>query len=287
MQNHSWDDLKYLLAIHRAGTVAQAARLLGVNETTVSRRLKVLSESLAAALVSRDGSGLYRTTELARHLIEHAERIEKEHHALLETVGRASQKLAGNVRISAVPIVVNKILVPQLRRLQDLHPFLNVELVPESRNIDLTTREADLALRLARPDTGGLSIKASKIGLLRFGVFGPASGPAPGHWIGYDESHAHLPQAKWLQALKGLERSSLRVADAQTALEAVAAGLGVSLLPRLAALRDPRLRELSSDLSPSGTSRPVWLLSHRDQSERLSLAAAKEWLMSIPWDGDD
>ncbi|WP_425248599.1 LysR substrate-binding domain-containing protein [Chelativorans salis] len=115
-------------------------------------------------------------------------------------------------------------------------------------------------------------------------LFGPASGAAHKVWIGYDDAHAHLPQAKWVQSIKGARQGFLRVADAGTALEAVACGLGVSFLPRLAAAGDARLREIIDDLPISARARSVWLLSHVDQRMRASVSVTKDWLMTLPWD---
>jgi DNA-binding transcriptional LysR family regulator len=254
-----------------------------VNETTVARRLRVLEQGLSAQLFVRDASGNYAATDVAKGLIGHAETIEQENLAIGEVLGRTSERLAGTVRISAVPIVVNKILVPHLHGLRHQYPLLTVELVPEPRNVDLTKRESDLAIRLARPSSGGLDIKAQKIGVLEFSIFGPAFGDADLDWIGYDDAHSHLPQARWLKSVKGSGHAFLRVADAETALEAVACGLGVSLLPRLAAAADPRQREVCDVVPASVLVRPVWLLSHVSQRMRASVSVTRDWLMTLPW----
>lgn len=286
MPDYSWDDLKCLLAVHRAGTLAAAARVLGVNETTVARRLKALETGLSVRLLLRDASGQYEATDVAKRLIGHAETIEHESAAIEEAVGQASRKLVGTVRVTAPPIVVNKILVPELSSLRDRHPFITIELSPEARNVDMTRREADLAVRFARPQSGGLAISGQRIGILRFAAFGPASGDVPEQWIGYDDNHAHLPQAKWFLTVRGAQLGFMRVADAETALEAVACGLGIAFLPRLAALRDPRLRELGDYKSIPERARPVWLLAHVDEKVRASVSAVKTWLMTLPWDND-
>ncbi|WP_425248635.1 LysR family transcriptional regulator [Chelativorans salis] len=178
MQDHSWDDLRYLLAVHRAGTLARAARVLGVNETTVARRLRTLEQSLTVKLLVRNASGHYEVTDVAQVLIGHAQVIERENLAIEDAVGRASRKMAGTVRISSVPIVVNRILVPHLPELRDKYPLLTVELVPDSRNVDLTKREADLAVRLARPESKrqGAEDRHARVLRLRPSIRGGPSG---------------------------------------------------------------------------------------------------------------
>jgi len=228
-------------------------------------------------------SGHYAPTDAARDVLVHAEAIELENTLLRETLGHAAERVTGSVRISAVPIVVNRILVPALPALSDKHPQLTVELVPGAQNLDLPKREADLALRFARPETGGLRTKAQRLGSLTFGVYAARSGDRRA-WITYDDAHADLPQARWLDRMARTEdaHASLRVADVETALEAVAAGLGRTLLPKRIADADQRLRRVPADAPLPA--RDIWLLSHVDHMARGSVAAAKTWLIDLDWD---
>lgn len=281
MQGHNWNDLRYALALHRAGTLAAAGRMLGANETTVARRLRALERALGAPLFVRGGAGRHEATEAGRTAISAAERVERENIVLGDVMGRVAGLLSGSVRITSVPMLVNRVLVPRLGAFRAAHPGVTVELVPEARNLSLSRREADLALRLARPEAGGLGTRAQKLGALGFAAYGPAEAEAA-EWIGYDEAHAHLPQARWLAAV-GADGSGLRVADAETALEAVAAGLGRTLLPRILGDADARLRRL--DIADGRPEREVWLLSHAEDAGRGAIAAAKAWLRSVDWAG--
>lgn len=165
---------------------------------------------------------------------------------------------------------------------------MTIELVPASDNLDLSKREADLAIRFARPVCGGLRTKAQKLGELAFGAYVSGNIPAEQHemlgWITYDDAHSSLPQARWLEsaATRSTEtHSNLKVADADTALEAVASGIGKSLLPEVIAKADPRLCSLSLDGVPRLPVREVWLLAHVDQTSRLSIIAVKDWLTGL------
>ena len=140
-----------------------------------------------------------------RGLRESWRKIERESASIDETVGRFENRLFGVVRITSVPMIVNRILVPRLTAFRAARiPGVTVELVPDPRNLSLSKREADLALRLARPDTGGLRTKAQKIGRLVFAVYRPAMVSNDDlndlEWIGYDDAYSHLPQARWLAA---------------------------------------------------------------------------------------
>ncbi|WP_299812668.1 LysR family transcriptional regulator [uncultured Roseibium sp.] len=293
MQSHDWNDLKYLLALHRSGKLREAGLATGVSETTIARRLRRIEDALGVILFVRSAAGLYEPTDAGIELIAHAETVEREHIAIQEKLGGISGTVSGVVRISSVPIIVNRVLVHALASLTDRHPQLAVELVPSAGNLDLSRREADLAVRFARPAQGGLRIRAQKLAELAFGVYGPppaeAEHPETLPWIGYDEAHSGLPQARWIEAelnRQGAPRASLRVTDAETALEAAAAGLGRTILPRLVADRDKRLSRLPAGDGTSLPVRDVWLLSHVDQSARVSVAVVKDWLAGIAWGSD-
>ena len=132
----------------------------------------------------------------------HAERIESEIGRLDDALSGSDELVSGTVRVTAVPILVNHLLVPAAPSLLARHPKLRLELVAEARDVSLTRREDDLALRLARPRTGGTKIVARRVGMLRYDVYAAASWPpreaAKLPWLGYDETMAHLPQARWI-----------------------------------------------------------------------------------------
>ena len=266
--------------------MSAAGRTLRVSETTVSRRIGTLEDRLGIRLFQRGINGRYEATEPCLTILDRAEAVERENIAIRESVGQSVNAVAGIVRLTSVPVIVNRILVPELPRLKARHPGVTVELVPDARNSDLTKREADLAVRFSRPAKGGLSVKAQRIGALGFGVFGPASIQGADAetlgWIGYDDAHASLPQARWLDSvISGTPRQGgLRVSDIETALEAVACGLGKSLLPKMVAKADPRLRGLEHGAALPV--RDVWLLSHADQT-RAAISAVKTWLADVPW----
>lgn len=291
MQDLNWNDLRYFLALFRTGHLSSAGRALSVNETTVSRRLQKLEKALGARLFIRSSSGRLDPTDLALAMVGHAELMEAEHRKIENLSGGVTGQIKGRVRISSVPVLVNRVLVRHLSGLFRKHPALEVELVPSAENVDLTKREADIALRFARPAHGGLSTKATKLKDLRFSVFAPAKTATENTkllaWIGYDELHASLPQARWLRDIMKKDprsEASLRIADIETAIEAVANGLGKSILPDCVALSDQRLRRVAFKAENKLPSREVWMLSHKDQSQRSTVVAVKDWLSEIPWE---
>jgi DNA-binding transcriptional LysR family regulator len=286
MQSLNWNDLRYLLAVKRAGSLSAAARLMGVDDTTVSRRLGALRRALGEDLFVRRPDGALVLTDHGAKATSHIEAMERETDQLSETFAAIADECIGTVRITSVPFLINRWLAPQVDGLLRQHPKLQVDLIPDSRDFSLTLREADIALRFVRPVTGGNQVIARRIGLLPFSVFA-AKSHSPGTdldlpWITYDDSMAHLPQAKWLaRTLKqnGEKSTGLRVHDVETALEAVIAGVGKSLLPTPIADRIPTLRRL--DAGTIDVSREVWLLSHRNQHSLRRISEVSKWIAAL------
>lgn len=283
MQGIDWNDLKLVLALDRAGTLSGAAAVLGVDATTVGRRLGRLEAALGP-LFDRDGRGRLAPTGRGREAVARAERVERHCAAVEALAGRADGGPSGTVRVTAVPLVANRILVPDLARLAALAPGVTVDLVADGRNLDLARREADLALRFARPVAGGLRIRARRLATLGFAAYRAAAGGGPG-WIVYDDAHAGLPQARWLAraAARDGVAPGVRVGDAETALEAAAAGLGRTLLPRRVGDAEPRLKRLGGGGLPPCPERELWLLSQADAVRRRAVDAVKGWLAGVAW----
>jgi len=284
MQMLNWNDLRYVLAISRGGTLAAAARLLGVDDTTVARRLMATQEAIGTRLYQRLTDGTLQLTPAGKRTALHAEKIEREIGALDGVLKRADDAVSGIVRITSVPIIVNHILVPAADSLLQRHPKLHLELVADPRDLSLTRRETDLALRLARPKTGGTKVMARRIGTIRYDVYASAScsrreaKTLP--WLTYDESMAHLPQARWIAATAARSDDRLaavHVNDAEALLEAVIAGFGRSLLPCVVADGDSRLRRIGVK-GRAALSRELWLLRHSQLRTLGRIEAAVKWI---------
>jgi DNA-binding transcriptional LysR family regulator len=288
MQLRNWNDLRYLLAIRRGSTITAAARLLSVDDTTVSRRLAALELASGSTLFSRQPDGRLRLTASGEAIAQCAEIMERQVDLANESLGAGHGQYAGSVKLTSVPIIANRLLVPAIGKLLDRHPALQVELIPESRDLSLSRREADLAIRLARPSTGGANVKARRIGTLQYSAYAARSHSAKAAarlpWVTYDDSLAHLPQAKWIaKAASGNidDIYRLRVHDAETAMESVLAGLGRTLLPTVIAEREPRLRRLATEARSPLPLREIWLLGHADQTDLGRIVAVVSWLETV------
>lgn len=278
MRAMDWNDLRYILTLARAGTLAAAARRLAVNQTTVARRLAAAEAALGTRLFDRV-EGLLRPTKAGELAIARAAEVEEQVKALEDGIGDADAAAAGLVRLTAVPILVNRLVIPALPSFRATYPRIQLELIAEPRNVSLTRRETDVALRLARPDGSGAAL-TRRIGQWDYAVYGPrkeVAGPLP--WIGYEEGLRHLPQARWLAAkAKADGPSPVSVNDAEGLFQLIYAGQGKSLLPCRIADRDRRLRRLDPRVA---LSREVWLLTLRELRHQRRIEAVVVWLQSL------
>ena len=171
----NWNDFRHVLAVSRGRTLSGAARLLGVDDTTVARRLAAVQKTLGVRLYQRLPDATLQFTSAGARAALQAERIEREIGTLHAALSGTDDLVSGTVRVTSVPIIVDHLLVPASRFLIERHPQLVLELVGDARDLSLTRREADLALRLARPKTGGTQIKARRVGTLRYASYAAAS----------------------------------------------------------------------------------------------------------------
>jgi DNA-binding transcriptional LysR family regulator len=278
MQAMDWSDLRHVLMVARAGTLAAAARRLGVNQTTVARRLAAAEAVLGARLFERV-NGVLSPTKAGEVAVARAAQVEQEVAALEQEIGGADAVPGGTVRVTAVPILVNRLLIPAVARLHAAHPRLRLELIADPRNLSLSRREADMALRLARPE-GGTAL-GKRIGRLDYAVYGPRRHRAEDlPWITYEEGLSHLPQARWLAAAAAESATApILVNDAEAILHAVRAGLGKSLLPCFVGAGETGLKRLG-DTKPA-LSRDIWLLVHPELRAQARIAAVITWLAGL------
>lgn len=279
MQNCiNWNDLRYFLAIHRGGSLSAAARALGVNQSTVSRRLVSAEAALGKQLFERAGSA-YLPTDAGKSVLGYAERVERELLSLEKHVADGSQQPQGVVRITSVPTIVNRLLIPRLPSLLQRYPGLRIEAIAEVRSIRLTQRETDITLRLIRPQPGPAVCR--RIGTISYAVYAAAGTRASDlPWITYEDGYAHLPQARWVaQHHAGLKYVPLAVSDGDSILQAVQSGIGRGVLPTFVADQIPGLVRLSP--GPSILQRDMWLLVHRDLRKTARVSAVIEWLDEV------
>ena len=280
MPSIDWNDLRYVLAVARNKAVAPAARTLRVNETTVSRRIARAELALRSKLFERiDGRCL--PTEAAIHLIEHAERMEAEAAAIVELTAGVDAEASGTVRVTSIPLIITRLLLPAARELTDHYPKLRLEVIADPRNLSIMQRDADIALRLARPQREQMAV-ARRIVNLTYAVYGPSrASPTRLPWITYDDGMSALPHVAWINRALKQEgaRAALTVNDSEVALHAIKAGIGKSLLPCVIGDREPGIKRLSGE-SPV-LDRECWLLVNPSLRHLARIKAVIAWIEGV------
>ncbi|MET1414103.1 LysR family transcriptional regulator [Roseibium sp. HPY-6] len=275
--------MKFLLAFYRAGSLSGAAERLQVDATTVSRRLTALQDEIGAQLIEKSANGSLELTAAGLRTISHTESVETALDLLTSELTGARLAEEGIVRLSSVPVVNSKILMPAIRQFSQQHPGIELHLASEVRNVSLTRRETDMAIRLGRPRDGGHNVTAKRIAVLKHAAYGPSDGSSDElPWIIYHENMNFLPQARWMaEYLKSGARSvsKIRPSDLEGVIEAIAAGLGRSVIPIVIAETDPRIRRLPEP--EPDLQREVWLMQHADQAGLARMVAVSRWIERI------
>ena len=273
----NWDDLRYLLAVAQSGSLKGAARSLGADKTTVSRRLQALERALGQPVVERTGGNLV-LSDFGTSLLPQAEAMQDAAQAVHAQAQSGPVSSLGMVRVTSVPLIVNHLLLPALPEFLEQNPGLQVELISDSRDLRLLRGEADIALRLARPGEGGSGILTRKYGRLDYAAYAARQAGPDLPWIGYDRQMQYLPQAAALsRVMKGETPFAARFNDAEGLLQAVLAGLGKTLLPRLIGDRHPGLTEVGFPGAPP-PGRDLWLMIRRDLRELERIRRCVDWI---------
>jgi len=150
MQCMRWDDLKFVLALHRSGTLVGAGKLLHVNTSTVGRRILALEKTLGTRLFDRM-AGAYHPTSKAKRVVACAEEMEIQANTLTRQIQGSDSRVEGPVRITALDSFLDRLVVPALPRLLESHEGLEVTLESDLRLFELSRGEADIAVRTAQP----------------------------------------------------------------------------------------------------------------------------------------
>lgn len=276
-----WSDLRHLIAVSRTGSTLAAARMLGVNQSTVHRRLAELEARVGLGLVNRHPTG-YRLSELGEALIEQVLAVETAVTALERQIRALKDDLRGVVRLTCPePTVARIVATGLLDRFHDRYPGLGVEFVTSDRYLDIAKGEADVAFRSGEPTDPDLvgrkicdsiwAVYASRSYVQRHGR--PASvADLAGHaMIGFDGIMQNHRAAKWLSATLPDARIVSRADSMLGTLSAVRAGLGVAPLPTT--LGDAE-EDLVQVLPPvAELARSWYLLSHPDLRRTPRVAA--------------
>lgn len=281
-----WNDFRYLLAIARAGSALRAARALGVNQTTVLRRVDALEAATGARLIERRRSG-NTLTPIGRLAAETAERIERETQGFVDSLATARRARA--LRLTASDILADRLVAPCLREFRSRHPNVTIELIMTDERLDVARGDADMALRAgSRPE--GAGIVARRLPDVEWAVYCSAAYAAERgrperreqvrgrDVVGLDGRLAALPAAAWLAQAAAGGVTPCRSNSLVTLLSNVKAGLGLGALPALAADLEPALVRCLD--VPAECRSELWLIVREQMKSRPHIRAFADFLAS-------
>ena len=236
-----WDDLKHLLAVARHGSTLAAGRALGVDQSTVQRRLVELERRIGQSLVQRQPNG-YRLTGFGQDMLPFAEAIERAVQAFERQLHRLGTATAGVIRMTCPEPIVNRIVqTGLLDRFHARHPALNVQFVMSDKYVDLLQGEADVALRSGDTDDDELvgrkiadsiwAVYASQTYIDRNGRPATIDELARHALVGFDDTMARHRIALWLRQVAPQAPMAARSSSVLGLIYSVKAGIGIGPLP--------------------------------------------------------
>jgi DNA-binding transcriptional LysR family regulator len=266
-----WNDLRLILAIARTNSLTGAASALRVNHSTAFRRLGALEDKLGVRLFERMPGGVYQPTPTGQRLAAGAERIESETDALDRDLAGADLSLTGSLRVTAPESLAFHLLPELIARFRKLHPGIRVELIVDNRVLNLSRREADVALRAAQPQDADLfGRKLGHIGWTIYGEHGRyvemGQGEAlrafrRGPTIGWEGGVGTLGGA-WIDQHTDEGAVVYRTTSLISQFAAAREGIGMALLPCPLADREPALVRLAPPMK--ALERELWIVTHVD-----------------------
>jgi DNA-binding transcriptional LysR family regulator len=268
----NWNDLRFFLNLARAGNPTRAAKLLGVDHTTVRRRINALEEDLKVKLFEKQDD-VYGLTPQGEKLLRSSDAIESLIVSATNEIAGTDEALSGLVRIGAPDGLGSFYLAPRLARLRQEHPDLQVELVAKSRQFNLTKREADIAIVISRPAQGrhiirklidcSLYLFASEEYLARHPPIELPNDLKRHAFIGYTDQFDFSPELDQASPIYDeLSKPAFASTNLVAQFQATLAGGGICLLPYYMVHDQPTLRPVLKEQIK--VVREIWLLVHYD-----------------------
>jgi len=267
----NWDDARVFLAVCRESTLRGAARVLGVDQATVGRRITSLENALSATLFLRTSEG-YVLTAVGEAALQAVEKMEHSALQLQRQIQGLDDRLTGTVRVSTTDSLAIDFLIPAIARLHALHPDVRVQLDASTQILSLAKREADIAVRNTRPENPDLiarRIARWPVGLFASQAYVDTHGlPQPGSAF---EGHDLVVYQPYLQGNKDMTLVSEPVTRGRIVSSlssgllvrrSIAAGIGLGEIPVYMGERDGLVRVWPERTRP--VPYDVWLVTHAD-----------------------
>ncbi|WP_374471026.1 LysR family transcriptional regulator [Phenylobacterium sp.] len=283
-----WSDVRIFLAISRAGTLAGAAKTLGLSHPTVGRRLRALEQATGHTLFQRTADGLVPTEE-GMAITSMAEQMEEGALAMERRLAGGEQNLQGSLRISSADWFGAYVLPPIISEFVKTYPDVDLELLTGTRLFSLAQREADIAFRIVPFDAP--DIVQRRLVRVAYGAYVAAGLPEPvfGDGAGFrlitmDTSTGQFPDIAWLRDSFPNARPVLASNNRNVQAWLCRQGVGIAVLPQVVGDQAPGLRRLR--LPSDAPSRDIWMGYHRDlrrlQRLRAFIATVTDHLATAP-----
>ncbi|CUX17478.1 LysR family transcriptional regulator [Agrobacterium genomosp. 13] len=283
----NWDDVRLFLSVARSGQFLSAARKLGVNHATLSRRISALEAAIGTQLFLRSTNGC-ELTEEGQRLLAGAERMETEMLNAQANLGRVDTAVAGTVRIGAPDGLGVSFLAPRLGRLTARYPELKIQLVPVPRSFSLSQREADIAITIERPEQGrlmfskltdySLGLYASEAYLAEYGTPADVDALKRHRRIGYVEDLIFSPSLNYTGEIMRDWDAAFEISSATGQTEAVRSGAGIGILHNYIAGQYPELLRIMPHL---GISRSYWTAYHESARQLVRVRTVVDFLQEL------
>ncbi|HTU12831.1 MAG TPA: LysR family transcriptional regulator [Allosphingosinicella sp.] len=283
-----WDDLRFFIAVAREGQLARAGARLGVDATTVGRRLRRLEGTLGQTLFEQTKHG-QSLTEAGERLLLRAEGMERQAREIEAAgIGASGPDLTGSIRVSVSEGFGTWFVAHHLPGFAALHPRLGIDLVASSGFLNPSRREADIAILLDRPRKGplftrkltdyALRLYASRDWLARHGPVRTRAELKAHPLVGYVPDLLYAPELRYLTEIDPELEPRLRSTSINAQYRLVAAGAGIAVLPCFIGDSDASLIRL---LDSVVVRRSFWLVTHADTRRAGRIGAFTHWLTAL------
>lgn len=286
MERINWDDLRFFLEVARSRTASAASRRLGVDYTTVSRRIRGLEQSLGALLFEKSRSAGFVLTSEGQRLLGHVESLEGTLQVACEQVSGSTGGLAGHLRIGCTEAFGSCFVTAQMSHFLDHYPNISVDILPVPHFISLSRREADIAITLERPERGPyVCSRLCDYRLRLYATPGYLANHAPirsrddlaGHaFVTYVEDLAFSFKLLYLNDLLPGAHSRLRSTSVVAQYHAALEGRALAILPCFLAGPDPRLQAVLPD--EVEVMRQFWMYYSEDLRKLKRVTLVAEYL---------
>lgn len=261
-----WDDVRHFLEVVHSGSVTQAATRLGVNYTTVSRRISALERRLGKSLFERASSG-WVITPVGERIVTAAESMAEEANTIERQVLADSHELSGVLRVTSADLCVQKMMMPAIKKFITRYPEVEMEIIATTENLDLAAREADVALR--HTDDPPPNLVGKRIGQIAYAIYGTPELKAK---VEQDSDAQDLPcvtwigdgvtRPPWIEKSFPKTRQIYRCTALGVMIEMASHGIGIAQLPCILGDPEPGLERIRAQYVEPGWG--LWVLSHVD-----------------------